>query len=90
MSFSANLYADTSVSPESAHLRSPCACIKQFSREKSTCIFPVPSSRVAKQIFPKLRWSMTRPAIAIVLTGSVIIVSTVRNGEVCHSSIFAG
>ena len=108
ISFSANLYAETSeivsiveVSPiaervvalfvtlHNISLTSPFTLILQFSREKSICIRPVPSEIDAKHIFPKERWSMTRPLIRTELFGAGMISSTGRNGEGVPSSILA-
>lgn len=63
--------------------------IEQFFREKRIWIRPVPSEILAKQIFPKLRCSITRPARAISLVGVGITSSIERKGERVHSSIFA-
>lgn len=50
----------------------------QFSLEKRIWIRPVPSLIEAKQIFPKLRWSITRPARATSEVGFLITSSTAR------------
>ena len=61
--------------------------IEQLSREKRTWIRLIQSAMVAKQIFPKLRWRTTRPAIAISDVGASITSSTDLNGLVSHSSV---